>query len=177
MAWIIDCMGHLPDYYKNIEQFKQLTHSDDEEFKLVKAQVDKDLNNAFIMKADATSVGIFEKEIGIVADTTTETLEFRRKRLINRYTTKPPFTIRWLENQVQTLLGNDLLGVWRDDDVEILYIHINISSYAVLKEFETTIEAVLPLSMLYKKQITAILDLISVIYIGSTAIEHIHIEP
>lgn len=177
MAWTIDCMGRLPDYYKNIEQFKQITNTDDEEFKLLKSQIDKDLNNAFIMKADATSITIFEREIGIFADPTTETLDFRRKRLINRYTTKPPFTIRWLENQVTTLLGNDLLGVWRDDDVEILYIHINISSYAVLKEFETTIEAVLPLSMQYKKQITALFDLLADLYIGSTSMQHIHIQP
>lgn len=169
-------MGHLPEFYQGVIEFEQIAQTNNEEFNLLKQMQADDLADAFVMTASEKSIVIWEREIGIVPDPSMETLEFRRKRIINRYTTKPPFTIKWLERQLAQLLGTSLIGVSRDDDVEILYVYANVSGYALLKEFEKTIEAVLPLSMQYRKQLVSKFDSQDLVYVGSTNREHIHFD-
>ena len=171
----IQFMGHLPEFYQGVREFEAIGDTEDVEFKLLAEANQEDLLNAFVMTGNENSISIWEKEIGIRAEIG-ETLDFRRKRLINRYTIKPPFTMRWLEKQLTELLGAGFLKAERDDDVEILYVFVDIDSLPVLREFDATIEMVLPLSMQYFKTIIGHRDIPSGLHIGATSPVHIHIE-
>lgn len=176
MARDIRIMGHLPEYYENIREFGQIAVTEDEEFKLIEEANAEDLADAFVMTASEKSIAIWESEIGIVPDKSSESLDFRKQRLINRYTMKPPFTIRWLEKQLTQLLGNDFIKVDRDDDVEILYVYVNLDSWPILKEFDKTIEAVLPLSMQYIKHLRKYVEALGNLYAGGFYRQHWHFE-
>ena len=156
-------------------EFEAIGDTEDVEFQLLAEANAEDLQNAFVMTGDENSISIWEKEIGIRAEAG-EALDFRRRRLINRYTIKPPFTMRWLEKQLTELLGAGFLKAERDDDVEILYVYVDIDSLPMLREFDTTIEMVLPLSMQYYKNILGHRDIPSRVYIGAISPVHIHIE-
>lgn len=171
----IHFMGHLPDFYQGVREFEATGDTEDVEFKLLAEANAEDLRNAFVMTGNENSISIWEKEIGIRAEAG-ESLDFRRKRLINRYTIKPPFTLRWLEKQLTELLGAGFLKAERDDDVEILYVYVDIDSLAALREFDATIEMVLPLSMQYFKNILGHRDIPSRIWVGATSPMYIHIE-
>ena len=157
-------------------KFRDIAEIENEEFERLKECNEKDLMDAFIMTASEKSIEIWEKEIYIKYDKVNDTLEFRRQRLINRYTIKPPFTIVWLENQLKSLIGDNLLDMRRDDDVETVFIEANFDSYSLLKEFITTLENTVPLSMLWSILYIAYKMTETKLYFGSTNLMHIKIE-
>lgn len=171
----IQFMGHLPEFFQGVREFAAVGDTEDVEFKLLGEANAEDLRDAFVMTGSEESIGIWEKEIGIRAESG-ESLDFRRKRLINRYTIKPPFTLRWLERQLGELLGGGFLRAERDDDVEILYVYVDIDSLPALREFDATIEMVLPLSMQYFKMILGKREIPAGLFIGAASPMHIHIE-
>ncbi len=171
----IHFMGRLPSFYQGVEEFEAIGQTLDEEFRLLAQANEEDLHNYFVMTADAESIGIWEREIGIRASAG-ETLDFRRKRLINRYTMKPPFTIGWLDRQLRDFLGAGFLRTERDDDVEILTVYADIDSLSALLELDTLIETVLPLSMQYYRELSGHKELSSKLYVGSAHPMYLRIE-
>lgn len=163
----IALMAHLPSFYHEVAEFQQLFGSLDQEFIQIYYENEKDLLDAFVMTADESSIGIWEKEIGIIPDLSNEDLDFRKARLINRYTIKPPFTIVWMERQLKNLLKEQFLRCERDDEVEILTVYADLSSLPILREFESTIEAVLPLSMQFQKCLSAYRKATAKFYAGA----------
>lgn len=93
-----------------------------------------------------------EKMLGIQADPTTETLDFRRKRLINRYSTKPPFTVRYLQQRLDFLVGAGLTIASVDSLNFILTVTTNIDNAALFKEVERTVRVTKPANMFYQQQ-------------------------
>lgn len=176
MSRRIDTMGHLPAFYRGVREFEAIAQCEDTFFHALADDNAADLADAFILSASESSIAIWEREIGIRSEPALESLDFRRKRLINRYTTKPPFTIRWLEQQLVALLGDGFLKTERDDDVEILFVYADLDSLPVLREFDTTIEIVLPLSMQYVKMLSGFRELPGAFYAGSTNPIHVHFD-
>ncbi len=176
MTRTIDYMAHLPDFYQGIREFEALARTENATFQQLAEDNAQDLADAFVLTASEASIAIWEAEIGIRADPSSETLEFRRKRLINRYTTKPPFPIRWLERQLTELLGEGFRKATRDDDVEILFVHANLDSYPVLREFDATVEIVLPLSMQYVKVLSGFRAIPAALVAASTNAVHLHVD-
>ena len=171
----IHFMGHLPAFYEGVREFEALGQTLDEEFKLLAKANQEDLENYFIMTAGPDSIALWEKEIGIRADVN-DTLDFRRRRLINRYTTKPPFTIRWLEGQLRELLGTGFVRTERDDDLEILYVYVDIDSVAAWMEIDTLMEIALPLSMQHEKRMSGQRNLPAQIYTGACQLCWLHLD-
>lgn len=169
MARKIHFMGHLPEFYSGIREFEAIGSSIDEEFKLFAKANQEDLANYFVMTANEVGLSVWEKEIGIRADPSAESLDFRRKRLISRYTTRPPFTIKWMDNQLRQLLGDGFIKTARDDAVEILYVYADIDSLSQLNELDTLIETVLPLSMQYGKRLFGFRDIPSCVYVAANS--------
>ena len=174
--WEPDYKGHLPAFYQDVEEINALAEAIDPEIEDLKRQVRQNFVEGFINNAPSEKLKIWEQEIGINPDTTTESLEFRRKRLILRYTTKPPFTIRWLRQQLTEMLGGAFISAERDDDIETLFITADISSMPMMEELNRWLEIVVPLSMDFGKLFTGHRDIPSGLHIGATSPLHIHIE-
>ncbi|WP_206108572.1 putative phage tail protein [Paenibacillus thiaminolyticus] len=49
------------------------------------------LDDQFVLTSSVDGIKRREKMLGIQADSSLETIEFRRQRIINRYQMKPPF--------------------------------------------------------------------------------------
>lgn len=172
----INTLKHLPEIYHTIREIQQITQTEDSEFIQLNDWNEKDRNDAFIMTASDKSLKIWEREIGIRADETNETTEFRRKRLINRYTLKPPFTMHWLEEQLKELMGDGFIRIERDEKILHLIIYVDISSFPLLLEFEATIEAVLPLTMNLEKRMETKRELQENQWLGMATSSHLHYD-
>lgn len=168
---------HLPEYYHDVQEIFALAKTIDEELKDQTNTSHQDLQELFVMTASANTLEVWESELGIRADPSKEDLNFRKKRLINRYTTKPPFTMRWLENQLQQLLGNGFIKIKRDDEIELLTIFADLSSLNILREFDLTLERILPLSMQYFKSVIAKMEAVGTLFVKTATMTHIAINP
>lgn len=142
-------INYLPYYYQDIKEFQLIMSVETDEFEQLKAEMENLLNDQFIMTAREPAIARREKIFKIQADPTTETLEFRRKRLINRQSIKLPFTRRYLQKQLDFLLGTGVAVVEVDAINYIVYIKLAIADAPLFKEILNTIETIVPLNMIY----------------------------
>jgi hypothetical protein len=142
-------IDYLPSYYKDIKEFQLIMSVETEEFEQLKTEIENLFNDQFIMTAREPAIARREKIFKIQADPSIETLEFRRKRIINRQSIKPPFTRRYLQKQLDFLLGTGVAVVEVDAINFIVYVKLAIADAPLFKEVVNTIEAIVPLNMVY----------------------------
>ncbi|WP_339158739.1 putative phage tail protein [Paenibacillus sp. FSL W8-0186] len=145
-------MQYLPDLYHDVVDFVELTETESQEWISVEKAINQLLDDQFVVSASMQAIKRREKILGIQADPATETLEFRRKRLINRYSTKPPFTVRYLQRQLDFLVGAGLTIVSVDPQAFKLTVTTNLDDAAVFKEVEYTVKMLKPANMIYQQQ-------------------------
>ncbi|WP_410769571.1 putative phage tail protein [Fontibacillus sp. BL9] len=152
-------LEYLPEIYHDVIDFVELIETESVEIISAEQAVNALFYSQFVTTATEQGIKHREKILGIQADQTTETLEFRRKRLINRYSTKPPFTVRYLQQRLDFLVGTGLTIVSADPQTFILTVTANIDNAAVFKEVERTVRVVKPANMIYQQQ-TSLEDVI-----------------
>lgn len=96
---------YWPEYYETILEFLELAEAEDTEVTVLQSAINQLLDDQFVLTSEYEAVKRREKMLDIQADPTVETLDFRRKRIVNRYSTKPPFTIRYLQDRLDYLVG------------------------------------------------------------------------
>ncbi|KZS45692.1 phage portal protein [Paenibacillus glucanolyticus] len=142
---------HLPDFFGEIEDFVELDETETIELDLLQGAVDQLFNDQFVDTSGLQAIKRREQMLGIQADPATETLDFRRRRILNRYQTKPPFTIRYLQQQLDMLVGPGMTIVSRDPEKRLLTVTANIDNASVFREVLHTIETIKPANMVYQQ--------------------------
>ncbi|APO43350.1 phage portal protein [Paenibacillus xylanexedens] len=142
---------YLPSYYLDSKQMSTLLMAQEIELDNIAAGVLRQRNDMFIMTASSTAVRRREKMLRIQADPATESLDFRRRRIINRQSTKPPFTHRWLQSQLDRLLGPGLAVVSVNPAEFLLLVTTNIENANLFREVQHTIQTVKPANMVYQQ--------------------------
>src|SRR5690606_41108062 len=85
-----DYLGYLPPVLQNVLEYQEIAKAVNPEIIALKQAVNKVLNEQFIQSAEDT-LEWREKEFYITASSD-ETVTFRRERLIERKSRKPPIT-------------------------------------------------------------------------------------
>ena len=98
-----DYLGYLPPVIQNVREFQEIAKAVNPEIIALKQAVNKVLNEQFIQSAEDT-LEWREEEFEIVASSD-ETIEFRRERLIERKSRKPPITLRTLRDRLNSYIG------------------------------------------------------------------------
>ncbi|ERM20356.1 putative phage tail protein [Brevibacillus laterosporus] len=148
-------LKHLPDIFHEIKEFIYLTEAVVPEINDLEQKVNQLLDDQFIMTASERGISRREKMLDIQPDLTIESLEFRRKRLINRKSTKAPFTIRFLQNRLDFLYGVDKAKADIPEDF-LLTIETNVKDAAIFREVVQMINAIKPANMVYQHKITLV---------------------
>ncbi|GAB2558132.1 putative phage tail protein [Gracilibacillus alcaliphilus] len=150
-------LERLPDLLHNLREIKDLTETEVEEFDRLAQSIDQTLDDQFIETATLKAIERREHMLNIIADPSTETLENRRIRILNRYQTKPPFTVRYLQQQLDMLLGVARSNVTVNPEAYILTVTTSIDDAFLFREMEYTINTVKPANMLYQQE-TSIME-------------------
>ncbi|WP_270167611.1 putative phage tail protein [Paenibacillus sp. SYP-B4298] len=142
---------YWPEIYQTIKDFEELAKTEDVELQLLEGAVAQQLADQFVLTSTVQAIRRRELMLGIKADPTTETLEFRRRRILNRYQTKPPFTIRFLQQQLDMLAGSGMTLASVDVQNFILTITTNVSNAGVFAEISHTVETTKPANLVYQQ--------------------------
>ncbi len=144
-------LSYLPDLYFDIREFVELMATEDVEFASLQTAVDRLFDDQFVLTSSEDAVRRRERMLGILADKTIETLSFRRTRIINRFSTKPPFTIRYLQERLDFVTGAPGL-VLAELDVQhfTLKVSVGVENAAVLRELQYTIDTLKPANLIYQ---------------------------
>lgn len=151
---------YWPQLFDNILEFQLLADTVDAEIQFLDKKINQQFADQFVLTSGYEAIKRRERMLGIQADPTTETLDFRKKRIINRYSTKPPFTILYLQDRLNFLVGEEKARVSADGQDFFLFVETAIENAALFKEVERTIKTIKPANLIYNQQ-TALDDHIS----------------
>ena len=98
----------------------------------------------FILTADELGISQLEKQFDIIPELSLEDLEFRRQRLLNRNTTKPPFTLEYLEDKLAELITDGSHKVVMDYPQYALDVEIGLDNAQLYNEIALTIDTIKP---------------------------------
>ncbi|SFM40729.1 putative phage tail protein [Pelosinus propionicus] len=160
-----DLKDYLPDYYDDITDTDALMDAEQPDIDTLWSNIstmdnaDPDslanrgvMDNQFIQTSDSGKLTKLEALFGILADTTTETLAFRRTRLLNRFSQHPPFTVPWLTQQLDNLIGAGLYTLTIDHGNYTIYLASSAQNQSYYTEVVATIAYVKPCNMIFVNQ-------------------------
>lgn len=150
-------MQHLPNFYKEIQDFRELDQTASIELDILNEAIEQLFNNQFVLTSDENAVKRREKILGIQANPVTESLDFRKKRILNRFQTKPPFTKQYLQERLDFLVGKGRAVVEVNPKTFIFTVTTSIDDAPLFKELEYTIKTTIGANLIYQQQ-TAMQD-------------------
>lgn len=137
-----------PHYERDVFEFKEIARVESEQLDSVKNQFNKILNNQFVITADSDGVAMFESLYGIIPEDS-DSLEFRKERVLNRIQSQPPFTIRYLEQQLDKIIGKGKYTVEMNYDKYTLIINSAAENQAYAQEVAVIVGKVKPANILF----------------------------
>ena len=144
-----DLMAYLPDWYKEIEEYQQIIAAEKAQAVTLLSNMTAVKGNFFFATMNEGAVAEWERVLGIIPNPATETLEFRRMRLINRLSTKPPFSVRFLRQKLDELIGAGNYVLTVEGSAYTIYIEASASNQGYAIEVARTINAIKPAHIVY----------------------------
>lgn len=139
----------VPDIYNEVLEMDTLINTEQGLFNDIHNNTSQVKDNAFISSSDSSRVRQYEKLLKIKANVNTENLEFRRERIINRLSTKPPFTINWLKEKLNQVIGENNWKLIFTPDEYSIYIKVREMSDSWEVELQETLKKVIPANIIW----------------------------
>lgn len=144
-----DLLSLLPPWYREVLDYQVICQTEEQQFEVLANEITAVAQNFFFQTMDVGSVQQWEQILGIYADPTTESLAFRQARLINRISTKPPFTIWFLYQKLDELIGPGEWKVTVDYPNYTLYIESYAQNQEYAIEVAYTVNKIKPAHIVY----------------------------
>ncbi len=144
-----DIKQYLPHIYDGILEFEKLIASENSLFNTIDNETNKVKNNQYILTADIDGIIEYEKMLNIIPNPSTETVDFRRQRIVNRLSMLPPFTFRFLQQRLDEIIG---VGKWEakiDYNNYTLYIESSAVDQTWFQEILVTITKLKPANIVF----------------------------
>lgn len=140
---------YLPDWFRKIVDYQALCKAESEQFELLAEEINQIADNFFFQTMDVSAVSQWEKVFNIIPNPATESLEFRQQRIINRISTRPPFTLGFLYQKLDQLIGQGKWTVDIDYPNYTLYIENSSENQQWATEVAYTIGKIKPAHIVY----------------------------
>ena len=139
----------LPPWYREVLDYQQICQTETAQFEALAAEITGVADNFFFQTMGLSGVEMWEQIFHIVPNPSTEDLEFRRYRVLNRITTKPPYTLGFLYQKLDELIGPGLWEVTVDYPNYTLYIESSAQNQNYATEVAFTINRIKPAHIVY----------------------------
>lgn len=139
----------FPSVYDGVLEISVLAETEDVLLDQTLAQLEQAQLNQFILTADEETIEVYEKMFSILANPSTESLEFRRERILNRMSLQPPFTMRWLQNKLDEIIGVGKWNAYVDYANRTLYIESFVVNQLWFNELRITINRIKPCNLIF----------------------------
>ena len=139
---------YLPSLYRENKEMEGLMNAEQSIYDEAETDIKFAFSRQFVVTADEKGVEQYEKILGIMP-TATDSLEFRKRHVITRLSTTPPYTLNYLKQQLTMIFGADNFNAWVDYGKRELYVDSFINNISLFFEFKTFIAKVKPANMIY----------------------------
>lgn len=142
-------IDYLPYWFRDILEYQEICDTESEQLSALADEMHAVADNFFFQTMDESAVNMWEQVLGIVPNPQTEDLNFRRFRVLNRLTTKPPFTLGFLYQKLDELIGPGLWTVTVDYPNYTLYIESSSENQNYFTEIAYTINKIKPAHIVF----------------------------
>lgn len=139
----------VPHIYKDVTEMDAIIDAEQRQLSSAQTEASQAFANTFVLTADYEGIEMFEMMLGIIADPTTESTEFRRQRVLNRITLEPPFTFRFLKKRLDDIIGKGAWNAHVDFNNYTLYVESSASNQNWYQELEFTINQIKPCNIIF----------------------------
>lgn len=142
----------LPYWFRDIPEFQQIIGAEQPEFDTALSELTAIADNFFFQTMDTSAVEMWEQIFGIIPNPATEDLDFRRRRALNRISTRPPFTLGFLYQKLDEIIGSGQWEVEVDYPNYTLYIDSSAENQLWANEVAITLNKVKPAHIVYRNR-------------------------
>lgn len=147
-----DLLRYLPPWFRRILDFQEICKTESAQMEALAAAINAEADNFFFQTMDEGAVSTWEKIFGIVPNPQTETLDFRRQRVLNRVSMQPPFTLGFLYQKLDQIIGKGKYEVHVDYPNYTLYILSSAENQSYATEVSYTVGRIKPAHIVFINQ-------------------------
>ena len=140
---------HLVPWYREVLDYQQMCQTEEQQFALLAEEINRVADNFFLQTMDYETVQLWENVFHITANPATESLQFRRERIINRISMRPPYTLGFLYQMLDRLIGEGQWTVEVDYPNYALYIEAGAEGQSYWQELTYTVNHIKPAHITY----------------------------
>lgn len=146
---VVKMKRYFPRFYDGYVEIDAIIDTEDKAFEEIGVNFRRAINNQFIKLADETGISAYEVLFDMIADPSTETLEERRDRLLNRVSVIPYYTTIFLRNRLDSLIGAGLYNLIIDYDNYTLYLESAAKNQLYYNEITVLMSNIKPCNIVF----------------------------
>lgn len=139
---------YMPTYFLNNVEMNELLDAESLNFSILEDNISHTRNNCFVIKMDDDCAIEMEKMLSI-KNSQSDSIEFRRERIINRLNNKPPFNLAFLRSKLDTIYGSDKYLLVIDYQRQTITLESSTDNQEWFKEGHITILSIKPANLKY----------------------------
>ena len=147
-----DLLRYLPPWFRRILDFQEICKTESAQMEALAAAIHAVADNFFFQTMDAGAVAMWETIFGIVPNPQMETLDFRRQRVLNRVSMQPPFTLGFLYQKLDQIIGKGKYEIHVDYPNYTLYILSSAENQSYATEVSYTVGRIKPAHIVFINQ-------------------------
>lgn len=139
----------MPLFYDNVLEMSIIANTQDNVLNVLEDDLELLMDRQFAKRTDEEGVAYYESLLGIVPDTTTETLTFRRSRLLNRLSLTAPFSMAFLRSVLDNTIGVNRWEAHINYDEYTLYVESSAADQQWFAELVRVINMIKPANIAF----------------------------
>lgn len=140
---------YIPTWYKPVEEYQQICQTESAQLQTLAAAIHAVKENFYFQTMTLDGIEEWESVLHIIPNPSIEDIDFRRARVLNRITTKPPFTLGFLYQKLDELIGPGEWSVTVDYNNYTLYIESAAQNFNYSTEVAYTINYIKPAHIVF----------------------------
>lgn len=139
----------LPPWYREVAEYQQICNAEAQQLQTAALVTQGIAGNFYFQTMNLAGVQMWEQIFNITPNPATETLAFRRVRVLNRISMRPPYTLGFLYQKLDELVGPGLWSVEVDYANYALTIEAGAEDQSYWQELAYTVNHIKPAHITY----------------------------
>lgn len=139
----------LPPWYREVAEYQQICNAEAQQLQTAALVTQGIAGNFYFQTMNLAGVQMWEQIFNITPNPATERLAFRRARVLNRISMRPPYTLGFLYQKLDELVGPGLWSVEVDYANYALTIEAGAEDQSYWQELAYTVNHIKPAHITY----------------------------
>lgn len=144
-----ELLNLLPPWYREVAEYQQICNAEAQQLQTAALATQSIADNFYFQTMNLAGVQMWEQIFNITPNPAAETLVFRRARVLNRISMRPPYTLGFLYQKLDELVGPGLWSVEVDYANYALTIEAGAEDQSYWQELAYTVNHIKPAHITY----------------------------